>query len=106
MRDTYDHCVQIADVIDTYRELASGLFNTYLSVISNRMNEVMKGLTIMASIFVPLTFLAGIYGMNFEAMPELHWGWSYPALLLVMGFVGFGMLFFFWRAGWIGRRDS
>ncbi len=103
LRDVYDHCVQIADVIDTYRELAAGLFNTYLSVVSNRMNEVMKVLTIMASIFVPLTFVAGIYGMNFEAMPELHWKFAYPAILGLMGLVGGGMLYAFWRSGWIGR---
>jgi magnesium transporter len=102
LRDTYDHCVQMAEVIESYRELASGLMNTYLSVVSNRMNEIMKVLTIMASIFIPLTFLAGIYGMNFEFMPELHVRWAYPSLLVLMGVSVVGMIVYFWRKGWIG----
>ncbi|MFG0329282.1 MAG: magnesium/cobalt transporter CorA [Phycisphaerales bacterium] len=109
LRDTHDHCVQMNELVESYRELVSGLMNTYLSVVSNRMNEVMKVLTIMASIFVPLTFLAGIYGMNFEYMPELHSRWAYPILLIVMAVVGVGMLGFFYLKGWIGeppRRRS
>ena len=78
LRDTYDHCVQTAEVIEMYRDMATGLMNTYLSSIANRTNDVMKVLTIMASIFIPLTFMAGIYGMNFEHMPELHVRWAYP----------------------------
>ena len=105
LRDTHDHIVQASEAVDQLRELVSGLMNTYLSVVSNRMNEVMKTLTIVASLFVPLTFLAGIYGMNFEHMPELGVRWAYPALLGVMGLVAVGMLFYFRSKGWMGRRD-
>ena len=90
LRDVYDHCVQIIDVVETYRELAGGLMDVYLSSIGNRQNEVMKVLTIMASIFIPLTFLAGIYGMNFDHMPELHARWAYPILLGVMAVLAVG----------------
>lgn len=106
LRDTYDHCVQTAEVVEMYREIATGLMNTYLSSVANRANEVMKVLTIMASVFIPLTFLAGIYGMNFEHMPELHVRWAYPVVWLAMFSVAGGMLAFFWRKGWIGRRWS
>jgi magnesium transporter len=105
LRDCYEHCVQLNDVIETHRELASSLLNTYMSSISNRTNEVMKVLTIMASIFIPLTFLAGIYGMNFEVMPELHVKWAYPAVLATMVLTAGGMLLYFRRLGWIGGRD-
>lgn len=103
LRDTYDHCHQLLDVIDSHRELVSGLMNTYLSIVSNRTNDVMKVLTIMASIFIPLTFLAGLYGMNFHAMPELDLWWAYPALLGVMATVAAVMVSYFWRRGWIGK---
>jgi magnesium transporter len=104
LRDTYDHVVQIAEAVEQGREFTSSLLNTYLTVVSNRMNEVMKTLTIVASIFIPLTFLAGIYGMNFEYMPELAVRWAYPGLLGVMAVVTGGMVFYFWRKGWLGRR--
>ena len=104
MRDCYDHAVQLIDVIETCRELASGLMDVYLSSMSNRMNEVMKVLTIMASIFIPLTFIAGIYGMNFQHMPELQSRWAYPFILAVMVTVAVGMLWYFRRRGWIGGR--
>ena len=84
LRDTYDHCVQTTEVAEMYREMVTGLMNMYLSSIANRTNEVMKVLTIMASIFIPLTFLAGIYGMNFKYMPELGSRWAYPILWCVM----------------------
>jgi magnesium transporter len=103
LRDTYDHVVQTSEAVETARELVSGLMNTYLSVVSNRMNEVMKTLTIVASIFIPITFMAGLYGMNFEHMPELHLRWGYPVLILLMVAVGVGMLVYFKRKGWIGR---
>jgi magnesium transporter len=103
LRDPTDHCAQLVDVIDSHRELVNGLLNTYLSVMSNRTNEVMKVLTIMSSIFIPLTFLAGIYGMNFEFMPELHKRWSYPILLALMVAIALVMTFYFWRKGWLGR---
>lgn len=102
LRDPTDHCAQLVDVIDSHRELVNGLLNTYLSVMSNRTNEVMKVLTIMSSIFIPLTFLAGIYGMNFDFMPELHERWSYPLLLALMIGIALFMTYYFWRKGWIG----
>ena len=102
LRDCYDHCVQIMDGIETYRELAGGLMDVYLSSVGNRQNEVMKVLTIMASIFIPLTFLAGIYGMNFDNMPELHARWAYPTLLVVMIVVTVVMVLYFRRKGWMG----
>ncbi|UCG15633.1 MAG: magnesium/cobalt transporter CorA [Phycisphaerales bacterium] len=104
LRDCYDHCVQIMDGIETYRELAGGLMDVYLSSVGNRQNEVMKVLTIMASIFIPLTFMAGIYGMNFENMPELHSRWGYPFLLAAMVAVAVGMIVYFHRRGWLGSR--
>jgi magnesium transporter len=106
LRDAYDHVIQITEAIDTSRELASGLFKTYLSVVANRQNEVMKVLTIMASIFIPLGFLAGVYGMNFQFMPELSLRWGYPALLGVMAVAAGGMLVFFRRKGWLGELET
>jgi len=99
-RDIYDHTIQIIDTVETYRETVSGLLDIYLSNLSNRMNDVMKTLTIFASIFIPLTFVAGIYGMNFEYMPELGFRWGYPVLLVVMVTVGLGMASYFKRKGW------
>lgn len=105
LRDCYDHCVQIMDGVETYRELAGGLMDVYLSSVGNRQNEVMKVLTIMASIFIPLTYMAGVYGMNFENMPELHSPWAYPFLLASMVLVAVGMLLYFRRKGWIGGQS-
>lgn len=104
LRDTYDHCIQTSEVAEMYREMVTGLMNTYLSSVANRTNEVMKVLTIMASIFIPLTFMAGIYGMNFEHMPELKYEYAYGTLWFAMGVVASGMIFFFWRKGWILDR--
>ena len=87
-----------------YREMVTGMMNTYLSSVANRTNEVMKVLTIMASIFIPLTFMAGIYGMNFEHMPELKNEYAYGMLWFAMGIVASGMIFFFYRKGWILER--
>jgi magnesium transporter len=101
LRDVHDHAVQIIDTVETLRDILSGLLDLYLSNISNRMNEVMKVLTIIATVFIPLTFLAGIYGMNFEHMPELHWRWSYPLLWLAMLAMAGGMFRFFKRKGWL-----
>lgn len=101
LRDCYDHCVQASDIIESYREMAGGLLDVYLSSVSNRMNEVMKVLTIMASIFIPLTFIAGVYGMNFEFMPELHHRLAYPILLTVMIVTAGAMIWYFQRRGWI-----
>jgi len=102
LRDTYDHCVQTSEVAEMYREMVTGLMSTYLSAIANRTNDVMKVLTIMASVFIPLTFVAGIYGMNFDHMPELHYRWAYPAVWLTMAATAGGMLAYFWRRGWLG----
>jgi magnesium transporter len=105
LRDCYDHCVQIGDVLETYRELVGGLVNTHLSTIANRTNEVMKVLTILSAIFIPLTFVVGIYGMNFDHMPELRWRWGYPIVLALMAAGSGLMLVFFRRKGWLGRND-
>ncbi|KPJ69508.1 magnesium transporter [candidate division WOR-1 bacterium DG_54_3] len=101
LRDVYDHTIQVVDSIESYREMASGLLDIYLSSISNRMNEVMKVLTIIATIFIPLTFIAGIYGMNFKYMPELGWPWGYPLVLGVMILIGLVMIAYFKRKKWI-----
>jgi magnesium transporter len=101
LRDVYDHTIQVIDTVESLRDLVAGMHDTYLSSISNRMNEVMKVLTIFATIFIPLTFIAGIYGMNFEWMPELRWHYSYPAIWLVMLAAGICMLVFFRRKRWL-----
>ncbi len=106
LRDCYDHCVQVADVLETFRETAGALLSTYLSAIGNKQNEVMRILTIVSSIFIPLTFMAGIYGMNFEQMPELKQGMAYPTLLCVMTATAVGMLIYFKRLGWIWARKD
>jgi len=103
LRDVYDHSVQVLDVIETSRDLVAGLVDIYLSAISNRTNEAIKTLTIMASIFIPLTFLAGVYGMNFEYMPELHVRWAYPALWGVMIVIAAALLIWFRTRGWIAK---
>ena len=105
LRDCYDHAVQIIDVTETFRELAGNLLDLYMSSVGMRTNEVMKVLTVMASIFIPLTFLAGLYGMNFEHMPELSWPWAYPALLILMVVVGLGLVLLFRSRGWLGDSD-
>ncbi len=101
LRDAYSNTIQLADIIDTYRELIAGMRDTYLTVLSNRMNEVMKVLTIIATIFIPLTFVAGVYGMNFDFMPELRWKWGYPTTLALMAVIAGGMLLFFKRKKWL-----
>jgi magnesium transporter len=106
LHDCYDHTVQIIDVVETYRELAAGLMDVYLSAISNKMNEVMKILTVISTIFIPLTFIAGVYGMNFNTdkspwnMPELNWYYGYPLCLGVMIGIAASLIVFFWRRGW------
>ena len=100
-RDIYDHTIQVIDSIETFRDMTSGMVDMYLSNVSNRMNAVMKVLTIIATIFIPLTFIAGIYGMNFQYMPELKWRWGYPMSLLIMAVVALGMLIYFKRKKWL-----
>jgi magnesium transporter len=101
LRDLYDHIVQLIDLLETYRELSSDLIELHLSTTGNRMNEVMRVLTIIATIFIPMTFIASIYGMNFKYLPELQWRWGYFWALGLMGAMAFTMLFWFWRRGWL-----
>ena len=100
-RDIYDHTIQVIDTVETYRDMLSGMHDTYLSSLSHRMNEVMKVLTIIATIFIPLTFIAGIYGMNFDFMPELKWRWAYFVVWGIMGVVAVFKLIFFKRKKWL-----
>ena len=106
VRDCYDHTIQIIDVIETYRELASGLTDVYLSATGNKMNEIMKVLTIISTIFIPLTFIAGVYGMNFNTekspynMPELNSYWGYFICLGIMLFISIVQVYIFWKKGW------
>lgn len=101
LRDAYDHTVQVMDTVETLRDMLASMMDMYLSSVSNRMNEVMKVLTIIATVFIPLTFLVGVYGMNFDFMPELHWRWSYPVLWLIMLAIAGGMLAIFRRHDWL-----
>jgi len=101
LSDLYDHIIQIIDIIETYREVASDLTETYMSSISNRMNEIMKVLTLIGTIFIPLTFLAGVYGMNFNYFPELNLPWAYPAFWIACGLLAVLMALFFRRKGWL-----
>jgi len=101
MRDVYDHVVQIIDVIEAYRETAMGLTETYMTVIGNRMNQIMKVLTIIGTIFIPLTFLAGVYGMNFKYIPELEQKWAHPAFWAVCIVLAGGMLAWFRKQKWL-----
>ena len=101
LRDVYDHTIQAIDAVEAYRDILAGLLDVYLSSISNRLNEIMKFLTIVGTIFLPITFIAGVYGMNFQNMPELHWQWGYPASLLLMLAVSVAMLFYFKRKKWL-----
>ncbi len=101
LRDVYDHTVQVIDTVESFRDMISGMLDIYLSSISNRLNEVMKVLTIFAAIFIPLTFVVGIYGMNFEYMPELKWHWGYFGVLIGMASVAGGMLVYFRRKRWL-----
>jgi magnesium transporter len=100
LRDLYDHAIQVLDTVETYRDILAGMLDIYLSSVSNRMNEVMKVLTVIATIFIPLTFIAGVYGMNFEHMPELSWRYGYGFAWGIMLAVGAGMLLYFRRKNW------
>jgi len=106
-RDCYDHTVQLIDLLEVYRELATSLMELYMSSVSNRMNEIMKVLTIISTIFMPLTFIVGIYGMNFHTevsrwnMPELKWRYGYVLVMGLMALIALGMLVYFWRKGWL-----
>jgi magnesium transporter len=112
LRDTYDHAVQVMDMVETFREIASGLMDLYLSGVSNRMNEIMKVLTVISTIFLPITFIAGLYGMNFDPgasplnMPELKWRYGYPFALGLMALSSIGLVLFYVRRGWIGKGSD
>jgi magnesium transporter len=101
LRDVYDHTIQVMDTIEIFRDMLSGMMDIYLSSVNNRMNAVMKVLTIIATIFMPLTFLAGVYGMNFKHMPELEWTWSYPLLWVLMTLIATFMLISFRKKKWL-----
>jgi len=101
LRDVYDHVLRIAESIDTYRDMLSGLLDIYMSSVGNKMNEVMQVLTVFASIFIPLTFIAGIYGMNFEYMPELKWRWAYPVLWVAFVSISIALLVYFRKKKWL-----
>jgi magnesium transporter len=101
LRDVYDHTVRVIDTIETLRDLLSGMLDIYLSSLSYRLNEVMKVLTVIATIFIPLTFLTSIYGMNFADMPELKWRWGYPAMWLIIIVIGGGMVYYFRKKRWL-----
>ncbi len=101
LRDIYGHTIQVMDTVETLRDVISGTLDVYLSSVSNKMNEIMKVLTIIATIFIPLTFIAGVYGMNFQYMPELKWVWAYPLILSVMLIIGIVMVIFFKRRKWM-----
>jgi len=107
LRDCYDHCIQIMDLLESFRDMATGMLDVYLSSISNRTNDIMRVLTIIATIFIPLTFIVGVYGMNFSndkspwAMPELHWYYGYPLCWGLMLAITVGLLWFFRRRGWL-----
>ncbi|WP_374950385.1 magnesium/cobalt transporter CorA, partial [Mucilaginibacter sp.] len=114
LRDAYDHCIQAMDMVESYKEVTSSIIDLYLSMVSNRMNEIMKVLTIISVIFIPLTFIAGVYGMNFshldanghvipDNMPELYMHHAYLYTLLLMFLIGAGLVFVFWRKGWFNK---
>ena len=100
-RDVYDHAVRIADLVDDARDLLSGVLEAHLSMVSNRLNEIMKVLTMIATVFLPISFIAGVYGMNFQHMPELHSRWGYPVALAAMAAVAGGLLWWFRKRGWL-----
>jgi magnesium transporter len=101
LRDLQDHVIQVIELLESFEEMAGSILDTYLSAVSNRMNDVMRVLTIIATIFIPLTFIVGVYGMNFEHMPELSWRWAYPTIWGVMAAVVLALVFFFRRKKWL-----
>ncbi|GMV99295.1 MAG: magnesium transport protein CorA [Candidatus Hydrogenedentota bacterium] len=112
LRDCYDHTHEILDSVESYREITSGLLDIYLSSVNYRLNEVMRVLTVFATIFIPLTFITGLYGMNFHTedspynMPELSWRYGYPFALTIMAVTAGSLLYFFWRKGWLGKSND
>ena len=104
LKDAYDHVTMVIDSIETYRDILAGMLDIYLSSVSNRLNEVMMVLTIMATIFIPLTFITGIYGMNFKYIPGLEWSWGFFVVSFLMASLAGTMLLYFLRKGWIGWK--
>ncbi|MFM7015548.1 MAG: magnesium/cobalt transporter CorA [Bacteroidota bacterium] len=103
LKDTYDHAIQVLDIVDSYKEITASLMDIYLSNVSNRMNQIMKVLAIISTVFIPLTFIVGVYGMNFDNLPELHWHYGYPIVWGVMGLLVVLQFLFFWRKGWLDK---
>jgi len=101
LRDVYDHTIQVIDTLETFRDMVSGMIDIYLSGLSYKMNEIMKVLTLIATIFIPLTFVVGLYGMNFKNMPEIEWEFGYYSVLIVMAIMVLGMLTYFRKKKWI-----
>ena len=101
LRDVYDHTIRVIESVEDFRDILSSMVDIYLSSVSNKMNDIMKVLTVIATIFIPLTFIAGVYGMNFDNMPELHWSWGYPAVMLFMTLIGITMFIYFKKKRWV-----
>ena len=101
LKDVYDHTIEVIDTVETYRDVLSGMLENHLSLLTTRLNEIMKVLTVISTIFIPLTFITGIYGMNFRFMPELEWRWGYPLALLGMAGIGVAMYFYYRRKKWL-----
>jgi magnesium transporter len=101
LKDVHDHTIHVIDTIEIFNDMLSGLLDLYISSISNKINQIMKVLTIIATIFIPLTFIAGVYGMNFKYMPELDWRYGYPMVLLVMFIIGVGIMIYARKKGWL-----
>jgi magnesium transporter len=101
LRDIYDHTVRVIESVEDLRDILASMMDIYLSSVSNKMNDIMKVLTVIATIFIPLTFIVGVYGMNFDNMPELHWSWGYPAVMLLMASIGITMFIYFKRKQWV-----
>ena len=101
LKDVYDHTIEVIDTVETYRDVLSGMLENNLSLLTTRLNEVMKVLTVISTIFIPLTFIVGIYGMNFRYMPELEWRWGYPLVMLSMAIIAVALYFYFRRKRWL-----
>jgi magnesium transporter len=101
LKDVHDHTIHVIDTIEIFNDMLSGLLDLYISSISNKINQIMKVLTIIATIFIPLTFIAGVYGMNFKYMPKLDWRYGYPMVLLVMFIIGVGIMIYARKKGWL-----
>jgi magnesium transporter len=101
LKDVYDHTIEVIDTVETYRDVLSGMLENNLSLLTTRLNEVMKVLTVISTIFIPLTFIVGVYGMNFRYMPELEWRWGYPVVMLGMTIIGVALYFYFRRKKWL-----